>query len=85
MIDFKSATLDECAWHFSKCSRQAVYAAIIYYKGTDDVVYEKLLKAKYLSKSYRVLIKARQIEEEILSGGLINEDHPFLSSNEVGN
>ena len=85
MIDFKTAGIDECAWHFSKCSRQAVYAALYYYKELDSNVYDKLVKAKRLSKSYRVLIKARQIEEEILNGGLINEDHPFISSNEVGN
>jgi len=69
MFDWVSSTLEDCAKHIAEVSASNTYSQIQYYKrsGNEEVLV-KILEARKLAKKYRVLNKARQIEQELTSG-----------------
>jgi len=51
MIDYKLASLDELALHFTSCTRQAIFQQISYYtKNGNSAMVQKIKFAKLLAK-----------------------------------
>lgn len=66
MFSWATETIDGLAWHIATVSRQQTMAAITYYrrKGEVDIV-QRIEFARRLSKKYKVLLQAKEIEQEM--------------------
>lgn len=66
MFSWATETIERLAWHIASVSRQRTMAAITYYrrKGEVDIV-QRIEFARKLSKKYKVLLQAKEIEQEM--------------------
>lgn len=66
LFDWINSTVEQCAWHIAKEPSSNTYSQLEYHKrrGKSDVV-EKILAARKLAKSYRVILKAEKLKRKL--------------------